>query len=106
MLVVLAWALYDIAGQIFPVVNVAVEVDRAYNEYELINSFWRLIPYVILIVFFIFLWRDYPNSKTAKYAFWISVAGVAMLVLSYVFQYLADVETESFIKATSSLLYN
>lgn len=101
LLAVLAWALYDIAGQIFPVINVAGchgALDRAYNEYELINSFWSLIPYVILIVFFIFLWRDYPNSKTAKYAFWISVAGVAMLVLSYVFQYLADVQTESFIK--------
>lgn len=106
LLAVLAWALYDIASQILPVVIFPEGGNsyRAFNEHALINSFWSLIPYVILIVFFIFLFRDYPNSKTAKYAFWISVAGVAMLVFSYVFQYLADVKTEDLEKLIERMM--
>ena len=91
---ILAWALYDMSSWIFPSVN-SGEHAVLYSIPKDFMHLWETLPYVMLLVFFVFLRKDNPDSKAAKYALWTAVVAVSMLVLSYVLQIAFEAKLEA-----------
>lgn len=101
---ILAWALYDISDQ-----NFGYYRDRNYSneaEVEVGMYIYQALPYLLLLAFFVFLKKDYPDSKSANYAFWISVVGVSLIVLGFIFQYAGEVKIEAFEKLNRQMHSN
>lgn len=83
---ILCYALYDIAGHIFPEVNgrsiQEVMEDINVNDVPWQEYMYRTLPYLLLVVFFIYLRKEFPESKSAKYALRLAVVSAGLLVCS------------------------
>lgn len=83
---ILCYALYDIAGHIFPEVNgrsiPGLSKDINGNDVPWTVYMYRTLPYLLLVVFFIYLRKEFPESKSAKYALRLAVVSVGLLVCS------------------------
>lgn len=91
---ILAWALYDMSSWIFPSVN-SGEHAVLYSIPKDFMHLWETLPYVMLLAFFVFLSKDNPDSKAAKYALWTAVVAVSMLVLSHLLQIAFEAKLEA-----------
>lgn len=83
---ILCYALYDIAGHIFPEVNgrsiPGLSKDINGNDVPWTVYMYRTLPYLLLVVFFIYLRKEFPESKSAKYALRLAVVSAGLLVCS------------------------
>lgn len=102
LLAILCILLYNRSDMIFDAVNVSSSA----NLLSLSLHIFCMLPSLLLLVFFWFLWNDNKDSQFAKYAFWTAAIAISAIVATNLLGYAIDQKWESINRITAGYSYD
>jgi hypothetical protein len=88
LLAILCFLLFNISDGIFGrIVFEAGDYHSFIDVVSFSDVVFTILPFMILLVFFVFLWNDNKDNKFAKYALWTALIAVLAIALSNLLEY-------------------
>lgn len=102
LLVILCILLFNRSDMIFDAVN----VHSSTHLPSLSLHIFCMLPSLLLVVFFWFLWNDNKDNQFAKYAFWTAAIAISAIVVTNLLGYVIDQKWESINRITADYSYD
>ena len=102
LLAILCVLLFQRSDMIFDGVNLDGHSDMYSPEMYVFCT----LPSLMLLVFFIYLWKDNKDNKFAKYAIWTAAIAISAIVVSNILGYAIDQKWESINRIEAGYSYD